>query len=243
MKTQKKIVYSVLVALLFVTNVYGVPEGYDYAEDTPKLSDKVKFGVGLGRGIAQGSPIVVGSKVHLYSFIDFFGEYKINDEIGVRLSVQRTFSKGQEEVEDIVVDVDMTCLKIAPTLRVYMGTDKQFCLFFSPQVGYLSSAKMKYLDHDRKEKVLDFFVAEDLEKAIGQKGYKVNRWGKGIKFGWDYECKNGLVLGGIFTSEWQLANPNAEDKKNKSGDKSIDIPFLHGQQMFYIGYNFAKLLD
>jgi hypothetical protein len=232
-----------LFALLFVTNVYGAPEGYNDTGDAPKLLDRVKFGVGFCKGLGVGSPIITGfPESASYNSLDIFGEYKINDEIGVRLSVQPTYlqeaaASGNIEMKSYV--------KIAPTLRVYVGKDKQFCLFFSPQMGYLLSAKQKSQDYNGKEEVLNYFVAKDLEEIKG-KDYEVNRRARGTKFGWDYECKNGLIIGGIFTSEWATENPDTTKKGNpgsSSSAKKLDLLFLQGQQVLYLGYNFAKLFD
>jgi hypothetical protein len=244
MKTQK-IILSAVFALLFVTNVYGTSTGYDYSEDAPKLADKMKFGVGFGMGLMEGSPHNATLHSNTYNFIDLFGEYTINDEIGVRLSLQPTISK-EVEIRQVTT---MGYLKIAPTLRVYMGADRQFCLLFGPQLGWLASAKIKQQTIDnkgkRKEEVKDLLVEKDREEILG-KGIKVNRFARGFKLGWDYECQNGLIVGGVLTGEFATSNSYAQTQsrlESPSDDHGIDLLVLQGQQLFYIGYNFAKLFE
>jgi hypothetical protein len=250
MKTQRKMICGALVALLFVANVYGAPREYDGAEDAPKLSDKMKFGVGAGLGWVGGNSLVLEKPyLSLCSFSDFFGEYKINDRIGVRLSLRPTSCVASEiptGEESVASSEERGCLKIAPTLRVYMGTNKKFCFFLGPQVGYLRNAKFKKAGHDGKNKVLDYFVEEDLEE-MGFGGRKINHWALGLKWGWDYECNNGLIIGGLLTIEWGGKGSDAASKKGSSGSsssgESLSLSFLRGVEIFYLGYNFAKLFN
>lgn len=244
MKTQKRVVLGALFALLFVTNVHGASEGYDY-EGGSKLSDKMKFGVGFGVGVGKSSAIFEDLIHTLGVHTDFFGEYKINNRIGVRLSLQPALLSVFEQEGKCIEE--QTHWKIAPTLRVYMGKNKKFCLFLGPQVGYLSQAQLRMKKHDnKKERIVDYFSEEDL-KAIKLEGYKVNRWAWGLKFGCDYESKKGLIIGGLLNVELPIGNRNTFKKESNSGSssssKSLDVLWLGGQQVFYLGYNFAKLLD
>jgi hypothetical protein len=222
MKTQKKIVCSALFALLFVTNVYGAPEGYDYAEDAPKLSDKMKFGLGVGLGSGAKSIFLGGSTQSLYVYADFFGEYKINNSIGVRLSLQRTTQINvRPNVSKIMppgeaYSEEQGYCKIAPTLRVYVGTNKKFCFFLGPQVGFLLSSGLKYQNYYGKEKVLEILVEKNLE-STGLKGHKLNRVAYGVKFGWDYESENGFIIGVLFGRESPIGNRNTPNKAGRSG--------------------------
>ena len=246
MKTQKRIVCSALFALLSVTNVYGAPEGYGYAEDAPKLSDKMKFGVGFGAGIGSRSSIDKDLILPIYRYGNFFGEYKINNSIGVRLSLQPTrLNILKEEIEGRFEG--QVYWKIAPALRVYMGKNKKFCFSLGPQIGYLASAKQKDQDHySGKKKVLDYFVEKDLEK-INMKGHKLNRVAYGFKFSWDYESKGGFIIGVLFGRELPIGNRNTLNEASRSGsslsNKNLDALWLKGLDLLYLGYNFAKLLD
>jgi hypothetical protein len=252
MKTQEKIVCSALVALLFVTNVYGAPGRYDYAGDAPKLSDKIKFGWGLGLGSGAESIFLGGSTQSSYVYADFFGEYKINNSIGVRLSLQPTTQINvRPNVSKIMppgeaYSEEQVYYKIAPTLRVYMGKNKKFCFFLGPQMGYLASDEWKCQDDYGKEKILDMLAEKDLEKT-NIKGRKLNRWANGFKFGWDYESEKGFIIGVLFGKEWAIGNRNTLNKASRStsssSNKNLDALWLEGIDLFYLGYNFAKLLD
>jgi hypothetical protein len=230
MKTHKKIILSAVLALLFVTNVCSASAGYDYAEDAPKLADKMKFGVGIGRGFIEGSPFIAKRPAGTYIFLDLFGEYKFSDEYGLRLSIQPTSSS-------LVEALHVGYCNVGLTHRVYVGQDKQLCLFIGGETSILSSAKLKAKDLLGEDKELDLYKKEDFEKIYSSKS-KLNKVRSKLKIGWDYECENGLIIGGIFTSTWA-----SEDEENDDKNNSVYVLPASTQQLVYLGYNFAKLFN
>ena len=232
MKTQNKIIFSAVLALLFVTNVYGTSTGYDATGG--RLADKMKFGVGIGRGFIEGSPFLAESPAGTYTFLDLFGEYKFSDEYGLRLSIQPT-SSSLVQASDQSLHVGYC--NVGLTHRVYVGQDKQLCLFFGVETSILTSAKKKRKDYLGKNVELDLRKKEDLEKITYNSKSKLNEVRSRFKIGWDYECENGLIIGGIFTSTWA-----SEDKENDDKNSVYVLP-ASTQQLFYLGYNFAKLFE
>ena len=77
-----------------------------------------------------------------YTALDFFGEYKFNDASGLRLSVQPTFSNFSDFAENALQD--NIYMNVSFIFRHYVGTKKQLCLFFGPQMAFLLSAKYKH---------------------------------------------------------------------------------------------------
>lgn len=236
MKTQRKIILSALLALFFITNVCSASSGQDATGGG--LADKMKFGLGVGRGFTAGSTFWAAPKNPSgeYRFLDIFGEYKFSDEYGLRLSVQPTSSSLN--LDDGSLDVGY--VNVGLTNRVYVGQDKQLCLFFGFETGILSSAKEKGRDYSEKSTELDLCKEEDFKKShLYRTGSELSKSTSRLKFGWDYECENGLIIGGIFTSTWA----SADEENNNPKKAKVDVLPLSTQQLFYLGYNFAKLFD
>jgi hypothetical protein len=225
---KKILILSALFAWLFGANVHGVLAAID--SETPTLMEEVRFGMGFGLGVCgeRSSPFIADNPDGEYRFLDFFGEYMIDSEFGIRLSVQPTFYAQSSTGRCLNLQI----WKIAPTIRVYVGSGKRLCFFLGPQIAILARANLEslsfgkvkqfnLLDHDRDDKVA-----------------KTKTF---LKLGWDYECENGVIVGGVFTTEWKL-NDGSKKMAKEPAKCDLDLFPSASQQLFYVGYNFAKLL-
>jgi len=238
MKTKRKLLSIVsLVTVFLTTEAHAASATHEHG--APRLSDTVKFGMGLGRGFSDGSPMMAAEEGHPageYRFLDLFGEYRFSNEYGLQLSVRPTSLHAHEEA------VKAGYYTVGLTNRIYVGQEKRLCLFFGLEFSYLGSAKMKIRSvgygGEAKEVVRDLCKKEDLKKVFGS-SCKLEKSQSSLKFGWDYECENGLIIGGIFTSSWATGQ---EDQRNSEHENMVKILPVNTQQLFYIGYNFAKLI-
>lgn len=239
-------VYLVMFVLLSVQHVHGVPIKHeDHTENTPKLANKIKFGLGVGLGVSilnpsgksEGNISEDSSSVEgKVSFpVEGYGEY-LFDSVGLRLSLKHA-SKGTREKDKILENyiertMALNYFMVAPMLRWYPGKAKQFCIFIGPRLGYLYSAKYKEKVKGRETLNVNL-LKNSLQDA------KMRRWDWSITFGWDYETKKGFIWGALFSADVSLSKI-LKFEKSQEGEE-VNFRNLYGQ-VLYIGYNFAKLL-
>ena len=141
--------------------------------------------------------------------------------------------------------MSLNYVTIAPTLRMYLGTAKRFCVFMGPKFGYLVRAKCTHYNLEG-EHTYDLLNEEDLQNLAKQNRYmqhaKMKRCVWGIKFGWDYESKHGLMLGMLLGGEIGLSGILVHDMSEKKHINLCKNNVISTSQLFSIGYNFAKLL-
>jgi hypothetical protein len=226
---KKILILSTLFAWLFGANVHGALAAIDF--EAPTLVERVKFGVGFGLGVHgdESSLLIADITDEKYRFLDFFGEYMIDSEFGIRLSVQPAFY-SQSSTEECL---NLQIWKIAPTVRMYVGSGKRLCLFLGPQIAILARATEEYLSCG-KVKQINLLDRDRDGKLAKTKTF--------LKLGWDYECENGVIVGGMFATEWKL-NDDSKKIAKKTAKGYVDIFPSASQQLFYVGYNFARLLE
>ena len=133
-----------------------------------------------------------------------FGEYKLADWFGIRLSavhsralvwglVQKEghkfewswgyFQEFINRIRSIKEPVILHLLEFPLAFRFYPGSDRQFCLFIAPEITFLLKAS-------RKSRATGKKTPMDLSSPNKRKVYM--SW---MNFGFDYETESGFQLG------------------------------------------------
>jgi len=228
--TMKKILLSTVFALLFVANVHGKPPAYGGMTDTNTTSETKKFGVKFkphfSRFIWKND---VAKNILLRPSFDVFGEYSLSDGVGLQLSLGYSgqgqgMEIGELDGEKIELREFFNYVMLSVMPRFYPGSDRQFCFFIGPRVGWLASAKALVLI-DGKKKEEGNLLGE------GQELFK--RFDGGILLGLDYEFDAGILLGGD-------CNIGITNLLKKESENNSVRTFSGG---ITLGYNFAKLLN
>lgn len=210
-----------LTPLLFAANVYG--SIIDGASDP----QEVKFGLKLK---LQGSDMIYQGKDEgdtplFRPSLDLFGEYELNDAVGLRLALGYSGQGNKTQVsgpkDKVAVYLNYVMLSAIP--RFYLGSARQFSLFIGPRVGWLTSAKAQRFVSEKKQ-------GPEVDSL--KKGAPFKRINWGVIWGADYEFESGFILGtegnlGL-TSLFKGGEP--EDR---------ELIFSGGVTL---GYNFAKLI-
>lgn len=224
---------STVLTLLFFTSAYGKKQEYRHSKPTQDTG-QMKFGITPKLNIAtisaddESMQKTIGHVV-MPSF-DLFGEYALNDTVGVQLSLgysgQGSAVGGKGGADKIKMDIYLHYIMLSAMPRFYPGSDRQFCLFVGPRISWLASAKrQRFVNGKKVGKEIDFLGDKVLEKN------KPKRVDWGVLFGLDYESDAGIILG----VDWNIGITNIlKDESNKLRTFSTGLT---------LGYNFAKLFN
>jgi hypothetical protein len=218
------------------------------------LSDRIGLRLSLGYD-SKAVQSAFGMGTSFYSFLEdgiskAYNErfrdkmYALLGEKGGAEQAKVFLSECVSVLSERYTTMSLNYLTIAPTLRMYLGKTKQFCVFMGPKFGYLVRAKCTYYDSEG-ENTYDLLAEDELEelskKNIYMKDTKMRRCVWGITFGWDYESKHGLILSMLLGGEVGISGTVVHDTSEKPilFCKNNVVSTL---QLFSIGYNFAKLL-
>ena len=196
---KKLLLFSTLLALLFVTNVHGEAQKYEHmAENSASNLEKIKFGVHL-------HSIISGHK------LGAFAEYKIHEAFGLQTGLlifgdffHMIGLEGKSDNKAFVRIRHVSCPLIA---RFYPGEGRQFCMFAGLQVNYLWGGSLTLLGEDTKdgaaESKLSPFSRKSSSNSEGKHAIKdtsahklkISNWGSHFVMGFDYETLGGFQFG------------------------------------------------
>jgi len=244
---KKIFLLSVLLAVSVVSNSHGKSSHYRKGRDL----EKVKFGVRGGWNIAGWetnkasrrsiAPRDVSMDLKSGGRWDLYGEYGLTDAFGVQLALiyapkGSKYTLNHVEFRDDYTlerafSFDFDYISLSPSLRMYPGKDRQFCIFLGCSFAVLVRAKLQALEDD--EAIGDSI--DLLSEEIPEEG-RPKRFDVGIIYGLDYEFDNGILLG--YCVDWGLTNVWP---KRKNVKKSQQPKAENRTVQLWIGYNFAKL--
>lgn len=156
---------------------------------------EIKFGPQLGGALGIG----------------VFGEYALNDNLGIQVSFgYQTNSYSLEDIQSLSyinknAIVRLGYIHLPVVLRAYPGEKRQFCWFAGLRIGYVTNAKFSI----GSQKSLDIFL-EGVEDRLGFQENtniikvnmqdisdpdKLSKSQIGAVAGFDYEFQFGLTLG------------------------------------------------
>jgi Outer membrane protein beta-barrel domain len=228
---KKLLLFSTLLALLFVTNVHGEAQKYEHmAENSASNLEKIKFGVHL-------HSITSGHKVGV------FAEYEIHEAFGLQTGLlwfnDVYIMLGLEGNSDKHALVAPKHLSVPLIARFYPGEGRQFCMFAGLQVNYLMRGSLLHLNKDTEEGAVESMLlpfsrksseGEHKIKDTSAHKLKISNWGSHFVMGFDYETLGGFQFG--LECGWGLSSV-AECKKTV-----FNLTFKPT-----LGYNLAKLFN
>lgn len=191
---KKLLLFSTLLALLFVTNVHGEAQKYEHmAENSASNLEKIKFGVHL-------HSIISGHK------LGAFAEYKIHEAFGLQTGLlifgdffHMIGLEGKSDNKAFVRIRHVSCPLIA---RFYPGEGRQFCMFAGLQVNYLWKGSLVLSDEDIENDLIAFLKllfpdSMDNHKVKDTSAHKlkISNWGSHFVMGFDYETLGGFQFG------------------------------------------------
>ena len=238
---------SALLIVSFAANSHGKSSHYGKGHNL----EKVKFGVRGGLNIVGWETnkafreSLGGVYMDLRSgvYCNLYGEYGLTDAFGVQLALMYT-EKGSKfrfnnvrlyHLDDHMVEralrFDFDYISLSPSLRMYTGKDRQFCIFLGCSFAVLVRAKAQVWEDD--EAIGD--STDFLSKKIPEEG-RPKRFDMGIIYGLDYEFDTGILLGfsvdSGFTQIFKRLKSVKESQQPKVENRTVQL---------WIGYNFAKL--
>jgi hypothetical protein len=235
---KKVLLFSTLIALLFVTKVYGKAQKYEHLTGTSTTSDsgKTKFGVHVHSSI-------FGSKV------GGFVEYEMHEAIGLQTGL--LFFNDAYTMESLKEDSNISAIvkpshvSVPLIARFYSGKKRQFCMFAGLQVNYLRGGNIVYPGkYTRGESVKymlplsptesgldseDMYEIKEIKDKSAQR-VTVSNWGSHLLVGFDYEYLGGFQLG----LEYGLG---------LSSIAKCEETIFNWTLKPTLGYNFAKLFN
>lgn len=230
-----------LSSALFACLLTAAPVAYVHAantEDTANTEVKsaLNFGVCGGLNIAN-MMIEKDKKFELYGKLfsahgGIWGEYALNNPVGLRLALSYSMQGTKEKSGPVKLSYNY--LVLSPTLRIYPTSSRAFGIVVGPYIGYLLTAKVKIGD------IMSMDMLKDPPKEEQPK-----RIDAGITLGLEGEHSSGIILG--YVANIGLVNT----KKKVENAEGIPADLLSRLQAsaknftmkFYLGYNFAKLLN
>ena len=222
-----------LSSALFACLLTAAPVAYVYAgntEDTAALNFGVCGGLNIAamrfNEIAEAGLAISGYKKRSRLFsahCGIWGEYALNNPVGIRLAL--SYSMQGTKLEPGPAKLSYNYLVLSPTLRIY-PTSRAFGIFVGPYIGYLLTAKDK--QGNTSMNMLKDSPKEEQPKRIDA----------GITFGTEDEHSSGIILG--YVANVGLVNAVKKQEGLSADSQSSAKNFT---MKFYLGYNFAKLLN
>ncbi|OJW72293.1 MAG: hypothetical protein BGO68_06150 [Candidatus Amoebophilus sp. 36-38] len=182
----------------------------------------------------------VGGLGILSDKVGFFGEYALTEKLGMQADL--LYFTNTYYIDSIDISngksalVQLDYINIPIILRMYPGSDRQFCWLIGTHLGYLIRGKFKFSDENNLDPINNTEKFKNVFQEIGftnlkdvEEQDKIRKFQFGIVVGFDYEFGFGLILGLTYTKDL------------------IDI--IKSEKSFYnwtlqptLGYNFGKLL-
>jgi hypothetical protein len=200
------------------------------ARSSSNNTQEIKFGPQIAISIARKGGL--------------FGEYKLNEALGVQVGIvyfnNYYFLDNADIVDGGFMLARVASIDIPIVLRAYPGNDRQFCWFVGPQLGYIIKGKFNTMasaplstTEEKVDKMKDYEnVLKNMNldlKDINEQD-KVRRFQVAILAGFDYEFDFGLITGLTYTKGFVDVI--------KSEDSIANWSF-----QLALGYNFGKFLD
>lgn len=211
---------STLLAILFalvVPTANAKPTSIKHSQNK-HISIPVKFGAKLGVNNSLLNDVSrndMQDRLLLRSRFDLYGEYKLNNTLGAQLSLMY-LGQGQKEAQSRTY---LDYILLAPSLRWYPGSGRQFCLFIGPQISYLINAT----------EVEPPAAPQNLLQGPGSDNRR--KVDAGLLFGLDYEFDINLILG----LSWNVGFMSVTRGSNP--------PSTNLSTSLYLGYNFGPLVQ
>lgn len=226
---------ALLACLLTAAPVAYVHAGNTEVTANTEVKSALNFGVCGGLNIAamrfnemaEVGLAILGCKKRSGLFSahgGIWGEYALNNPVGIRLALSYSM-QGTKLEPGPVEKFSYNYLVLSPTLRIY-PTSRAFGIFVGPYIGYLLTAKVK--QGNRSTDMLKDLPKEKQPKRIDA----------GITFGTEGEHSSGIILG--YGANVGLVNI-IKKQEGSSADSQRSIKNF--TMKFYLGYNFAKLLN
>ena len=216
-KLKPSLLLGILLALA-VTTAHARPARNRRGARNKHIHVPIKFGAKVGYcGAFLHSRTLRNIEDHilLRPRFDLYGEYELNDTLGVQLSLMYL---GQG-VKDPYAKLYLDYILCSPSLRWYPGSDRQLCLFLGPQLSYLMSAKEVQSSSNNSINLLQDSDSEQRRRIDA-----------GLLFGLDYEFDIKLLLG----VSWNVGFISIV--------KNSNLSLTNFSGSWYLGYNFAPLL-
>ena len=240
-----------LSSALFACLLTAAPVAYVHAANTEDTANtEVKSA--LNFGVCGGSNIATmrcnnlrfeeaSVDLILPPHFGIWGEYVLKNTVGIRLALSysrqgmRVVPWGSNlEPKTPKTRFKYNYLVLSPTLRIYPTSSRAFGIVVGPYIGYLLTAKVKIGD------IMSMDMLKDPPKEEQPK-----RIDAGITLGLEGEHSSGIILG--YVANIGLVNT----KKKVENAEGIPADLLSRLQAsaknftmkFYLGYNFAKLLN
>jgi hypothetical protein len=252
MNMKRIFLLSALLAVSSFSSSHGKPAYYGLSGGGQDL-EKFKFGVRGGfhlcmflcnEAFEKGLRPDFSQDAKFGLRGDIYGEYALTDTVGVHLTLMYS-QKGTRyiwsrpnslmDTPKIHMDVNFHYISLSPSLRMYPGHDRQFCIFLGPYFSYLLSAKSQfYRNNEAKGDPSDW-----LDKNMPEEK-RPKRFDIGGVLGIDYEFDSGVLLGGYLAADFGITNLC---KKREGMSEETQQPQYRNFSLLHawIGYNFAKL--
>ena len=225
-----------LSSALFACLLTAAPVAYVHAGNTEvtantEVKSALNFGVCGGLNIAN-MMIEKDKKFELSGKLfsahgGIWGEYALNNPVGLRLALSYSMQGTKEKSGPGKLSYNY--LVLSPTLRIYPTSSRAFGIVVGPYIGCLLTAKVKIGD-------MSVDMLKDLPKEKQPK-----RIDAGITLGTEGEHSSGIILG--YVANIGLVNTKKK-VENAEGIPADSQPSMKNVTMkFYLGYNFAKLLN
>jgi hypothetical protein len=186
-------------------------------------------------GNAAESKIKAGIETEIF-LLQAFGEYKVDEKLGVRVAVAYDFLHFYS-LEKLMVPICrgedalllLKSINLPITLRLYPGEDRQACFLGGVHLGYVTKTEVLIT---RDASKLDIVEARknnrhvDIDKIPDH----ITKLRFGMILGFDYEASFGLTFGICFKKDF-VTMMEANDT------------FANWNLRPTLGYNFAKLFE
>jgi hypothetical protein len=185
---------------------------------------EIKFGPQIGGALGYG----------------VFGEYALNNNLGVQVSLG--YLMNLYGLESVQIDSQMGknalasigYLNLPVVLRAYPREERQFCWLIGFRIGYILNAKLAFKNKDIGEILVSSILDgsevtfTDLKDLAEQD--KVSKFQFGLVGGFDYEFKMGLTLGFAISKDFVKMLEAKDSAMNWTSRISL-------------GYNFGRFLE
>ena len=224
-----------LSSALFACLLTAAPVAYVHAantEDTAALNFGVCGGLNIANMMTEEDKKFELSGKLFSAHVGIWGEYALNNPVGIRLALSYSMQGTKEKSGPGKLSYNY--LVLSPTLRIYPTSSRAFGIVVGPYIGYLLTAKAKIGD------IMSMDALKDSPKEEQPK-----RIDAGITLGLEGEHSSGIILGcganvGLVNTKKKVENAEGIPADLLSRLQASAKNFT---MKFYLGYNFAKLLN
>ena len=239
----KRLLLGDALSFLLTTATYGkgfYGKGFD--------AERLKFGPKIGMNNAKISNhfevydnFSQNRKTYVGFHIGAFGEYKINEKIGLQLGLQYS-KQGQSYKKEFErncykaknIQLVMNYVELPILLRIYPKPTRQFGISIGPKIGFLNSIDFK--GQQTEISTGDVLYIKDFDYAT-QKNY--NDKDVSLVLGVDYELPFGLIVAANYSIGLEEIRKDDIIDKNYTKDKKEN---KHQVFQMSLAYNLAKLM-